>query len=61
MLKGYLLGNFKELIPALSDKFDGKKKSVAQIAQILRECLENYIIYYDQRRDELKVFRKKRY
>lgn len=61
MLKGYLLGNFKEKIPSLKDNPNdpkSKKKTPAQIAQALRECLDDYIIYYDQRRDELTVYHK---
>ena len=62
MLKGYLLGNFKEKLPSLtvdkSRKGGIAKQTPSQIAQILRETLDDYITYYDQRKDELFIYRK---
>lgn len=62
MLKGYLLGNFKELIPALSERENiGKRRlTPAAIAEILRETMNDYICGYDQRRDVLKIYYKKK-
>ena len=61
MLKGYLLGNFKELVPALSERENiGKKRlTPSSIAEILRESMNDYICGYDQRRDQLKIYYKR--
>lgn len=61
MLKGYLLGNFKEKIPCLQNSASTSRKislHPSRIAQILRENLDNYIIYYDQRKDILTIYHK---
>lgn len=65
MLKGFLFGNFKETIPCLRESFDEvgskqakKKLSPCQMAQLLRETLDDYIVHYDQRRDNMNIYKK---
>jgi hypothetical protein len=63
MLRGYLLGNFKELIPALSERENigrgTRRLTPSMIAEILRSCMNDYICFYDQRRDVLKIYYKR--
>jgi len=54
MLKGFVLGNVKELVPALSDE-----KKVSVVAQKMRQCMDDYILHYDQRRDQIVLWNKK--
>ena len=35
-----------------------KKLNVGQMGQLLRETLDDYIIYYDQRRDIMTIYNK---
>lgn len=53
MLKGYLLGNFKEALPPIRDIV-----RVPRIAQVLRECMGDFITYYNQRKDQLTIYKK---
>lgn len=53
LLKGYLLGNFKEVLPSLKDV-----NRIAMISQVLRECMGGYISYYNQRKDTLTIYKK---
>ena len=52
-LRGFILGNIKELIPRLRDE-----GSIPRIAQLLREVMDDYILYYDQRKDETSLWKK---
>jgi len=54
MLKGFVLGNVKELLPSLADD-----KRVTVVAQKMRQCMDDYILYYDQRKDVIAVWDKK--
>jgi hypothetical protein len=58
MLQGYLLGNFKDLLPAISAHNKGKGLKPTLIAQILRESLNDYIVHYDQRKDGLTIYQR---
>jgi len=53
MLRGFILGNVRELIPPLKDT-----KSVMKVAQALRENMDEYILYYDQRKDKMAIWNK---
>ena len=55
LLKGYMLGTMKELFP---NTLMGVKTRT-KVAQLLRENMNEYIIYYDQRRDQSYVWNKK--
>ena len=57
MLKGYLLGNFKDKLPSLrDDPTTGKSKKVSTVAQGLRETMDGTITHYDQRKDCLDIY-----
>jgi len=58
MLKGYLMGNFKETLPSLSRGGKENRMRPFQVAQLLRETLNDYIVYYNQRKDEMIVYEK---
>lgn len=53
LLKGFIVGNIKEILPSLADE-----NNVVKIAQQLRQNMDNYILYYDQRRDEIAFWKK---
>lgn len=53
MLRGFILGNVRQLIPPLRDV-----KSVMKVAQSLRETMDDYILYYNQRKDETFIWNK---
>jgi len=55
MLRGFILGNIKEMLPSMK-----QEKSVVKVAQNLRQCMDDYILYYDQRRDEIVLWNKKK-
>ena len=55
LLKGYLLGSVKELLPNSL----GEVKSAVKVAQMLRETFDPYILYYNQRQDEIVLWNKK--
>lgn len=55
LLKGYMMGTMKELFPNTLMEV----KTRTKIAQLLRENMNDYIIYYDQRRDLCSVWNKK--
>lgn len=54
MLRDYLLTDVKAALPSIQNE-----KRVSVVAQKMHECMNNTIIYYDQRRDKV-VFWKKR-
>ena len=54
MLRGFILGNIKEMIPSLREE-----KSVCKVSQQLRQCMDDYILYYDQRKDHIEIWKKK--
>lgn len=54
MLKGFLLGNVRELIRSVYDV-----KSVVRTSQLLRETMDPFILYYNQREDKIAVWNKK--
>ncbi len=53
MLKGFVLGNVKELLPSLSED-----KRVSVVAQKMRQCMDDHILYYDQRKDKISLWNK---
>jgi hypothetical protein len=55
LLKGYLLGNVKELLPASL----GEVKSAMKVSQMLRETMDPFILYYNQREDKTSLWNKK--
>lgn len=55
LLKGYLLGNVKELLPQSL----GEVKSVVKVSQMLRETMDPFILYYNQREDKTFIWNKK--
>ena len=54
LLKGYLLGNVKELLHTTYDV-----KSVVRVSQLLRETMDPFILYYNQREDKIFIWSKK--
>jgi hypothetical protein len=54
LLKGYLLGNVKETLRSLYDV-----KSVVRVSQLLRETMDPFILYYNQREDLVEIWNKK--
>ncbi len=54
MLRGYLLGSVKKLIPSLQEE-----KSVPVVARKMGECMDDHILYYDQRKDEIFLWQKR--
>lgn len=55
LLKGYLLGTMRELFPATLMEV----KSCAKVAQLLRENMDDFIVYYNQREDKTEVWNKR--
>lgn len=55
LLKGFLLGNVKELLR--KSVYD--EKSVVRVSQLLRETMDPYILYYNQREDKIALWIKK--
>jgi len=53
LLRGFILGNVKELLPSLKNE-----KSVVKVSQTMRDCMDNFILYYDQRTDKTVIWRK---
>jgi len=53
ILRGFILGNVKEVLPSLKDD-----TRITVVAQKLRECMDDYIFYYDQRKDEMYIWAK---
>jgi len=53
LLKGYLLGNVKETLRSLCDV-----KSVVRVSQLLRETMDPFILYYNQREDIVEMWNK---
>lgn len=61
MLKGFILGNIKDKLRTLKNIPAGSRLgSVTNIAQIMRQCMEDYILYYNQRKDEVIIFHKEK-
>jgi len=54
-LKGFIVGNIKEIVPPLR-----AVKRVWEVAQTMREVMNPYILYYDQRNDKTMFFHKKK-
>lgn len=54
LLKGYLLGTMRELFPSTLMEV----KSCAKVAQLLRENMDDFIVYYNQREDKTEVWNK---
>ncbi len=54
MLKGFVLGSVKEMLPSLAED-----KRISVVAQKMRQCMDDYILYYDQRKDVISVWDKK--
>ena len=55
LLKGYLLGTMRELFPNTLMEV----KSCAKVAQLLRENMDPFIVYYNQREDKTEVWNKR--
>lgn len=55
LLKGYLLGTMRELFPGTLMEV----KSCAKVAQLLRENMDPFIVYYNQREDKTEVWNKR--
>lgn len=53
-LKGFIVGNIKEIVPPLRGV-----KRVWEVAQTMREVMNPFILYYDQRNDKTMFFNKK--
>jgi len=53
LLRGFLLGNVRELIKPLYDI-----KSVVRVSQLLRETMDPFILYYNQREDKICLWNK---
>lgn len=54
MLRGFILGNVQELLPSLAGE-----KRVSVVSQKMRQCMDNHILYYDQRKDEIFLWNKR--
>ena len=54
-LKGFIVGNIKEIVPPLRTV-----KRVWEVAQTMREVMNPFILYYDQRNDKTMFFHKKK-
>ncbi len=54
MLRGFVLGNVKELLPSLSGE-----KRVSVVSQKMRQSMDDHILYYDQRKDEIALWNKR--
>lgn len=52
-LKGFIVGNIKEIVPPLRGV-----KRVWEVAQTMREVMNPFILYYDQVNDKTMFFRK---
>ncbi len=52
-LKGFIVGNIKEIVPPLREV-----KRVWPVAQAMREVMNPYILYYDQVNDKTMFYRK---
>ena len=54
-LKGFIVGNIKEIVPPLRHV-----KRVWEVAQTMREVMNPYILYYDQVNDRTMFFHKRK-